>query len=282
MKAGAGHRRGAGVPAVAALALAALLFLSPAAALAAKAPPLASTAQYKAFVDYVKKLDGLAGQQTTAAQKAKYEAELTTKKAAAAHKANALFKRGSEEAKAEFDAQFKEQAAIVRGIEDDDLEAIAAEYGAKLDRATASYQLKLTNVVRGRQTFETAMRERIDALRAQKARTADVAQKAAIQERIVALIGQISAKRQELTQKRADLKAAFREQKQQLQAAQAERETEIAEAAEAKIAKIARHWKSAAENKKASLNSKRESQLVYLEARLEKGRADIASMPAVG
>jgi hypothetical protein len=71
-------------------------------------------------------------------------------------------------------------------------------------------------------------------------------------------------------------------QKQQLQAAQAERETEIAAAAEAKIAKIAKHWKVAADDKKASLNSKRESQLDYIEAKLEKGRADIASMPTVG
>jgi hypothetical protein len=249
---------------------------------AAKAPPLAGTAQYKAFVDYVKKLDGIAGQARSAAQKDKYEAELTAKRAAAAHKASALFKRGSEESKAEFDVKSKEQAAIVRGVEDDDLEAVAAEYGAKLDRATASYQLKLTNIVRGRQTFEAAMHEQIEGLRSQKARTADVAQKAAIQERIAALIDRISAKRQELAKKRADLKAAFREQKQRLQAAQAKRETQIAEAADAKIAKIARHWKAAADDKKASLNSKRESQLGYIEAKLEKGRADIASMPTVG
>ena len=282
MAAQAGYRRrGAAVRTVAALALAALLLLAPA-ALAAKAPPLAATAQYKAFVDYVKKLDGIAGQARSQAQKDKYETELTAKRTAAAHKANALFTRGSEEAKAEYDAQFKEQAEIVRGVEDDDLEAVDAEYGAKLDRATASYQLKLTNVVRGRQTFETATHDRIDALRSQKAQALDAAQKAAIQERIAVLIAQINAKRQELAQKRADLKAAFREQKQQLQAAQAERETEIAAAAEAKITKIARHWKTAAENRKATLNSKRESQLGYIEAKLEKGRADIASMPTVG
>jgi hypothetical protein len=266
---------------VVALALAALLLLASAAP-AAKAPPLAATAQYKAFVDYVKKLDGITGQPRSAALKAKYEAELTAKRTAAAHKANALFKRASEEAKAEFDAEFKEQAAIVRNVEDDDLEAVAAEYGAKLDRAAAGYQLKLTNIVRGRQTFETATHERIDALRTQKARTADVAQKTAIQARIAALIEQINAKRQELAQKRADLKAAFREQKQLLQGAQAARETEITEAAEAKIAQIAKHWKTAAEKRKASLNSKRENQLGYIEAKLEKGRADIALMPTVG
>jgi hypothetical protein len=267
------------IRAVAAGALAMFLLSAPA---VAKAPPLASTAQYKAFVDYVKKLDGRAGQPTTAAQKAKYEAELTTKRAAAAHKANALFKRGSEEAKAEFDARLKEQAALVRKVEDDDLEAVAAEYGAKLDRASAGYQLKLSNVARGRQTFEAATRARIDALRTHKAGPVDVAQKTAIQERIAALIARITAKRQELAQKRADLKAAFRGQKQQLQGAQAKREAEIAAAAEAKIAKIAKHWKKAAEAKKATLDSKRESQLGYIEAKLEKGRANIASMPAVG
>ena len=282
MTARAGYRhRGAAVRTILASALTALMFLSPS-ALAAKAPPLAATAQYKAFVDYVKKLDGIAGQARSTAQKDKYEAELTAKRAAAAHKANALFKRAGAEAQTEYDAKAKEQAAIVRGVEDDDLEAVAAEYGAKLDRAGASYQLKLTNIVRGRQTFETATHGRIDTLRSQKAKTPDVAQKAAIQERITALIAQINAKREELTQKRAELKAAFREQKQLLQGAQAERESEIAEAAEAKIKQIARHWKTATENRKASLNSKREGQLGYIEAKLEKGRADIASMPTVG
>jgi hypothetical protein len=153
----------------AATALCAFLLLAPVAS-AAKAPPLASTAQYKALVDYVKKLDGLAGQPTTTAQKAKYEAELTAKKTAAAHKANALFKRASEEAKAEYEAKFKEQAAIVRNVEDDDLEAIEADYAAKLDRATASYQLKLSRIAHGRQTFEATLRERIAALRGLKAK----------------------------------------------------------------------------------------------------------------
>jgi hypothetical protein len=109
-----------------------------------------------------------------------------------------------------------------------------------------------------------------------------VAQKNEIQKRIDTLIDQIAAKRQELAEKRIDLKTAFRDEKQKLQAAQAKKEAEIAEAAEAKIAKIAKHWRTAYASKKTSLNTKRESQLGYLEAKLEKGRADIASMPAVG
>src|SRR3954454_3231127 len=93
------------------LALASLL-ISPAAQ-AGKAPSLASTAQYKAFVEYVKKLDGLVGQTTPSSQKDVYEKELSAKKEAAAHKANALFNRSSDEAQADSEAKFKEQAAVI-------------------------------------------------------------------------------------------------------------------------------------------------------------------------
>ena len=95
-----GKRRYLGVL-VLGLALLALLLAAPGAALAIKAPGLASSSQYKAFVEYVKKLDGLVAQPTSAEQKNTYEAKLTAKKTAATHKANALFKRAGEEAQAE-------------------------------------------------------------------------------------------------------------------------------------------------------------------------------------
>src|SRR5215218_2650571 len=157
-------------------------FLLPSAAQAAKAPSLASTAQYKALIAYVKKLDGLAGQPTSAAQKDTYEAELSAKKEAAAHKANALFKRSSEEALAESDAKFKAQAAAIRRTEETELAAIGAEFGAKLERAYASYQAKLARIASGRHTFESRTHQQIDELRTKKAQTADVSQKNAIQE----------------------------------------------------------------------------------------------------
>lgn len=62
--------------AVVPLLLAALLLAPP--ARAAKVPTLASTAQYKALVEYVDELEGLASQPATAAQKATYESELTS------------------------------------------------------------------------------------------------------------------------------------------------------------------------------------------------------------
>ena len=284
MAARAGYRQRKVIQALAVAALAALLlFALVPAALAAKAPPLAATAQYKAFVDYVKKLDGIAGQARSQAQKDKYEAELTAKRTAAAHKASALFKRASEEAKAEYDAKYKEQAEIVRQVEADELEAVAAEFDGKIDRATGSYQLKLTQVDQGRQTFEARVREQIEGLRAQKARTADIAQKTAIQERISALIEQIAAKRGEATQKRADLKAGFREQKQQIEAARVTRARPRSRRQPRRRSRRSPSTgKKRRRTRKRPLNSKRESQLGYIEAKLEKGRADIASMPTVG
>ena len=82
------------------VAVVALLLAAPA-ALAVKAPGLASSAQYKAFIEYVKKMEERSSQPTSTETKNTFEAKLTAKKTAAAHKANALFNRASEEAKAE-------------------------------------------------------------------------------------------------------------------------------------------------------------------------------------
>src|SRR5689334_21328571 len=102
------------VPGIAALALLA----APTAAPAIKVPGLASSAQYKAFIEYVTKLDGLATQPTSTERKNTYEAKLTAKETAAAHKANALFKRASEVAQAEADEAAKGQVEGVRAKED--------------------------------------------------------------------------------------------------------------------------------------------------------------------
>lgn len=260
-------------------ALAAALLL-PSSALAGKAPSLASTAQYKAFGEYVKKLDALVGQPTSTAQKGVYESELTTKKEAATHKANALFNRSSDEAAASSEAKFKEQAEAIRGGEAADLEQLGAEFGAKRARAEASYHAKLEKLADGRRKFEARLHEQIESLRARKAQTADVAGKNAIQEQIDRLAGEIAARRSTESAKRAQLKAGFGKQKEVIHAAEAKREGEIQAAAEAKIATSSKHWKSVAGAKKSSLDAKRESQLAYLEAKLEKGRADIATMPA--
>jgi hypothetical protein len=227
-------------------------------------------------------VQGLVGQPITGAQKASFEAELTAKEKAAAHKANALFNRAGEKALAESNAMYKEGAAAVRRGEEEELEALQSDSAVKLERSFASYRGKLARLANGHRTFEAGAHAHIDALRAKKAKAADVAQKTAIQEQISAIISNIAAKRQEESTKRAELKAAFQAQKKEIQAAAAKRRAEIGEAADAKIAKISKHWKNAYEKRKAGFNSKRESQLGYLGAKLEKGRTDIAGMPAAG
>jgi hypothetical protein len=186
--------------------LCAALLLPAAVTAAGKRPSLASTAQYKAFVDYVKKLDGLVGQPTPAAQKGTYQSELTAKLEAASHKANALFNRGSAEAKAETEAKFKQQKAAIRGNEAAEAEAIDAEFAAKVRKAAESFREKVQRVVAGHRTFETKVSRQIARLRAEKAKTPDVAGKNAIQERISAKIAELQAKRREESRKRAELK----------------------------------------------------------------------------
>jgi hypothetical protein len=263
-----------------AVLLLALLLPATAAQAGGKRPSLASTAQYKAFVEYVKKLDGLVGQPASAGQKETYEAELTTKKEAAAHKANALFKRGSEEAEAEATEKFKEQSAAIHAKEEEAQAALQDEFRGKVERAITGYREKLERVENGRHVFEAATHEKIDALRAKKAASADPGQKEAIQGQITALIAQISAKRQEAKEKRAALKGALGKQKEEIHAAEAKKGAAIGEEAEAKIEKSSKHWKKVASEKEATLEAKRDSQQGYLSSKLEKGRADIAAMPA--
>jgi hypothetical protein len=254
--------------------------LLPAAAIADKRPSLTSTAQYKAFVEYVKKLEGLAGQPTTAAQKDAFQSELTAKLEAASHKANALFKRGSDEARAEANAKFKEQQAAIRRGEGEEMEALDAEFAARIRKAAESYREKIARVETGHRNFETKVNEQIADLRAQKAKTPDLSGKDAIQKRITAKIDQLRVKRKEKSQKRAELKEGFRDQKAELRAAERKKENEIQAVAEAKIEKSSRHWKQLYVEKKAKLDAKRDRQLAYLTAKAEQGRANIASMPA--
>lgn len=264
------------VPGVAALVL---LLVTPAAALAAKTPGLASSAQYKAFIEYVTKLDGLATQPTSAEQKNTYEAKLTAKKTAAAHKANALFKRASEEAQAEADEAAKEQVEGVRAKEAKSLEALHLETNQKLDRAEASFHIKFERIAKGHKHREKALKAQIAELRAKKAAAAPGAPKTGIQEQIEKVSGEVTANRADEKEKRRALKSAVAKQRAQIKSKAEGKEKEVGEAAEETVKKIENHWNKQYLEKKAALNKTRESRLDYLEQKLEQGRADIAAMP---
>jgi hypothetical protein len=272
-------------PALIVGALVALLLASAAVAVAAapeKRPSLASTSQYKAFTEFVKTLDGLVGQPQTTAQKNTFQAELTTKKEAVAHKANALFNRGAEEAEAESNEKFKEQQKAIRAKQGEELEAVDAEWATKNERAISSYKGKLERMENGHNNYQAKTNEQIQSLRAEKAAEPDVNKKAKIQERIAKKIESVARSRADEKSRRDSLKEGFKRQRSELAAGQKKKEGEITEFADARVEKSSNHWKRVFAGKKEKLNAKRESQLAYINSKLEKGRADIASMPASG
>lgn len=273
-----GKRRGFRglIPGVVVLAL---LLATAGAALALKAPGLASSTQYKAFIEYVTKLDGLAAQPTSAEQKNTYEAKLTAKKTAAAHKANALFKRASEEVEAEANEKAKEQVEGVRSKEAKTLEALHIETNQKLDRTEAGFHIKFEKIATGHKNREKALKTHIAELRAKKAAAAPGTPKTQIQEQIEKVSGEVTANRADEKEKRTALKGAVTKQREQIKSAAEAKETEIGEAAEEVVKKIDNHWNNQYLAKKEALNKTRESRLGYLEQKLEQGRADIAAMP---
>ncbi|MDX6654724.1 MAG: hypothetical protein QOH18_1434 [Solirubrobacterales bacterium] len=264
------------------LAVLALLLAAPTAALAVKTPGLASSAQYKAFIEYVRKLDGLVAQPTSTEQKNTYEAKLTAKKTAAAHKANALFKRASEEAQAEANETAKEQVEGVRSKEDQALEALHIETNQKLGRTEASFHIKFERIANGHKNREKALKTHIAELRAKKAAAAPGTPKTGIQEQIEKVSGDISANRADEKEKRKALKGAVARQREQIKSVAEAKETAIGEAAEETVKKIDNHWNKQYLAKKEALNKTRESRLGYLDQKLEQGRADIAAMPVTG
>jgi hypothetical protein len=259
----------------------ALLLAAPA-ALAVKAPGLASSAQYKAFVEYVKKMEERSSQPTSTETKNTFEAKLTTKKTAAAHKANALFKRSSEEAQAEANGMAKEQVERVRRKEGETLEALKAETNGKLEGNEASFHPKFEHVANSHRNRENILKEQVRSLRGQKSQAAPGQAKEKVQERIEKIQGEIKANREDEKRKRGQLKSGVEKKREAVEAAAKEEEVAIGEKAEETVKKIDNHWNKAYEEKKAALNTTRENRLAYLEQKLEQGRAAVAAMPSTG
>jgi hypothetical protein len=261
--------------------VAALLIAAPA-AVAVKAPGLASSAQYKAFVEYVKKMEGRSSQPTSTETKNTFEAKLTAKKTAAAHKANALFNRASEEAKAEANETAGEQVGQVRAKEGKTLEALKAETNGKLEGNEASFHPKFEHVANSHKNRENILKEQIRSLRGQKSQAAPGQAKEKLQERIEKIQGEIKANREDEKTKRGQLKGAVEKKRETIEATAKEEVVAIGEKAEETVKKIDNHWNKVYEEKKATLNTTRENRLAYLESKLEQGRAAVAAMPSTG
>jgi hypothetical protein len=262
-----------------AAALLALLVAAPLAG-AVKAPGLASSSQYKAFVEFVKKMEERSTQPTSTETKNRFEAKLTAKETAAKHKANALFQRAAEEAKEEANATAGEQVSRVKAKEGEELEAVHGETAGKLERVEAAYRVKYEHIVSGHHTREVALKQQISELRGKKAKAAPGQPKEVIQERIEAKSAEIAANHEDEKTKRTELKAATGKKKAAIAEKAETTEAEINEGAAATIKKIDNHWNQQYLEKKAALNTTRENRLGYLESKLEQGRAAIAAMPA--
>lgn len=263
-------------------AVAALLLLAAPAAIALKTPGLASSSQYKAFIEYVKKMEERSSQPTSSETKNKFEAKLTAKKTAAAHKANALFNRASDEAKAEADETAKEQVEGVRAKEGKTLETLKAETNGKLERLEAEFHTKFERMETGHRNREGALKEQIRGLRGQKSQAKPGTPKDKIQEHIEAVQAEINANREDEKEKRQALKGLVEKKRGPIEDAAKAEEVAVGEKAEETVKRIQGHWAKAYEEKKAALNTTRENRLGYLESKLEQGRAAVAAMPSNG
>jgi hypothetical protein len=251
-------------------------------ALAVKTPGLASSSQYKAFIEYVKRMEERSSQPTSSETKNEFEAKLTAKKTAAAHKANALFNRAAEEAQAEANETAKEQVEGVRVKEGKTLESLKAETSGKLERLEAEFHIKFERMETGHRNREGALKEQIRGLRGQKSQAKPGTPKEKIQEHIEAVQAQINANHEDEKQKRAALKSAVEKKHAPIEETAKAEEVAIGEKAEETVKRIQNHWAKAYEEKKATLNTTRENRLGYLETKLEQGRAAVAAMPSNG
>jgi hypothetical protein len=259
--------------------MAALPLAPPAAAANSKVPTLASTAQYKALVAYVGKLEGLAAEPTTAEQKAVYETELTKKHGAAVLKSTALFIRGKKAASGESRSGFRAGSLKVRRAEAAELAALQDSYGARLDRAADEYADDLARLEGTYQRRLAALQKEVADRRVKKAKAADPRRKAAIQGRIDVLIRRVADTRKERGEARAELKARYVAEEEELREAKQRAIAAIRSDSDESVARLRDRWDRVYDRKLASLRAKRATQVADLDAKLNRGRLAIASMP---
>jgi uncharacterized small protein (DUF1192 family) len=266
---------------VAAVVLLAMALLAPSAN-AANIPPLSSSAQYKALVKFVDKLDGLARTPATASQKAVYDGQLESKHEAAVNKSTALFARAKKAAKAEAQRAFKASAQTIRRTEAGELAALRAEYDARMDRAANNYQDELGRIEDEFDNRVATLRKEIKRLRNQKANAKGLGQKTLIEEAIERRIDRISGDRELEQEEVADLKTGYRKEKETIRAAKASTTKVAQQDDDAAIERLRNDHNRIYSARVRTLQGKRANQLGDLEGKLDAGRAAIEKIPVTG
>ncbi len=263
----------------AAVALLAVALLAPAAN-AASAPPLVTTAQYKALVGYVEKLAKLSNTSATAAQKASYDGQLENKHDAAVNKSTALFTRGKTSALAESQRALKTGVRTIRRTEAGELAALRSDYEARINRAAANYEATVGRLEDAYDSRSASLRKQIRALRKQKANAEGVLRKALIEEAIELRVKRIAADRKTEQEELADLRTGYRREKAAIRGAKASASRVVQQNDDEAIETLRTRNRLIYNAKLRTLQSRRVNQLQDLENKLNAGRASIARMPA--
>ncbi len=263
---------------VAAVALLAVALVAPAAN-AASIPPLSTTAQYKALVSFVDKLDRLSNTPATAAQKASYDGQLENKHEAAVNKSTALFNRGKKAAQVESQRAFKTGVRTIRRTEAGELAALRRDYDARMNRAAANYENTVGRLEDVYDSRTASLRKQIRRLRKQKANAEGVVRKTQIQEAIERRVNRIADDRKVEQEELADLKAGYRREKDAIRSAKASASRVVQQDDDEAIETLRNRGKQIYNTKVRTLQSRRINQLHDLETKLNAGRASIARMP---
>jgi hypothetical protein len=263
---------------VAAIALLAVALVAPAAK-AASIPPLATTAQYKALVGFVDRLDKLSNTPATSAQKASHGGQLENKHAAVVSKSTALFNRGKRAAQAESQRAFQSGAGTIRRTEAGELAALRAEYDTRMDRAASDYESAVGRVEDAYDRKIASLRKQVRRLRDQKANAEGVVRKAQIEEAIERRVKRVAEDRKLEREEVADLRAGYRREKETIRSAKGSATRVVQQDDDEAIEALRNHGKRIYNTRVRTLQSRRANQLRDLENKLNAGRAAIARMP---
>ncbi|MGD9737659.1 MAG: hypothetical protein AB7V58_18905 [Solirubrobacterales bacterium] len=248
---------------------------------AARVPPFSDSAQYKALAKFVDKLDTLAGTPTAAAQKTTYDGQLDNKHQAAVNKSNALFNRAKALAKNESNRAFEKGSKTIRRTESGELASLRSQYDARLASTAANYETELARIQDEFGDRIETLHKEIKRLRKQKAAAATSQQpqfQEAIERRVDRLVADGELEREEL----ADLKAGYGKEKAAVRAAKASAAQLVLKDDDAAIQKLRNDQKRIYNARVATLQGKRDNQLVDLDGKLDAGRAAIERMPVSG
>lgn len=264
---------------VAAVALLAVALLAPAAK-AANIPPLATTAQYKALVSYIDKLDKLSNTPATAAQKATYDGQLDNKHEAAVNKSTALFNRGKKAAQAESQRAFKTGVRTIRRTEAGELAGLRRDYNARMNRAAVNYENAVGRLEDVYDNRAASLKKQIRRLRKQKANAEGLVRKEVIQEAIERRVKRGADDRKVEQEELADLKAGYGREKAAIRSAKASATRSVQQNDQEAIETLRNRGKQIYNTRVRTLQSRRTNQLGDLERKLNAGRAAITRMPA--